>query len=214
MALKKSLSSQGNSKLLEVRKLMKVTADCRSVWIVENRRVNGARFPRLNVIIVSKQRIDWQIWFLVPDWSKKPLRGLRQFFLRFCGVSNMKILLFEKKTKYSRKTISEVVKTSRWSQLCFQIVFWRNEFSVLSNFRRNSYLQNSQSREDTSDMAEPRKASGKDLHRVSLKCSDGMSLEHVAGSKADKNRRRKSIASQFAHPLTGENVKERQVKKS
>ena len=59
-------------------------------------------------------------------------------------------------------------------------------------------------------MGEPRKASGKEHHRVSLKCSD----EHIAGSKADKPRRRKSIASQFAHPLTGENVKERQVKKS
>lgn len=61
-------------------------------------------------------------------------------------------------------------------------------------------------------MTEPKTTSGKDLHSVSLK--SGISLEHVAGSKADKNRRRKSIASQFAHPLTGENVKERQVKKS
>jgi len=63
-------------------------------------------------------------------------------------------------------------------------------------------------------MAEPRTMpSGKDLRKTSFKFADGISLEHVAGSKADKNRRRKSIASQFAHPLTGENVKERQVKK-
>lgn len=39
-----------------------------------------------------------------------------------------------------------------------------------------------------------------------------MSSEHVAGSKADKNRRRRSVASQFAHPMTGETMKERQVK--
>ena len=58
-------------------------------------------------------------------------------------------------------------------------------------------------------MAEPRTMpSGKDLRKASLK----ISLEQVAGSKVDKNRRRKSITSQFAHPLTGENVKERQVK--
>lgn len=186
---------------------MKVTADCRSVWIVENRRGNGARFPRLNVITVSKQRIDWQIWFLVPDWSKNHYAVFVNFFCVFVGFQTWKLFSLKRKQNIQGKL-------SRWSQLCFQIVFWRNEFSVLSNFRRNSYLQNSQSREDTSDMAEPREASGKDLHRVSLKCSDGMSLEHVAGSKADKNRRRKSIASQFAHPLTGENVKERQVKKS
>ena len=40
----------------------------------------------------------------------------------------------------------------------------------------------------------------------------GMSMEHEAGSKADKNRRRKSVGSQFAHPMTGETLKERQVK--
>ena len=39
-----------------------------------------------------------------------------------------------------------------------------------------------------------------------------MPSEHVAGSKAVKNRRSRSVASQFAHPLTGETVKERQVK--
>ena len=69
-------------------------------------------------------------------------------------------------------------------------------------------------------MAEPRKSvkdirakpSGKDL-KGSRKSIAGLSLEHVAGSKADKNRRRKSVASQFAHPLTGETVKERQVRK-
>lgn len=40
----------------------------------------------------------------------------------------------------------------------------------------------------------------------------GMSMEHEAGSKADRNRRRRSVASQFAHPMTGETLKERQVK--
>lgn len=64
-------------------------------------------------------------------------------------------------------------------------------------------------------MAEPRiyvtgKPSARDL-KGSTKSIGGMSLEHVASSKADKNRRRKSVASQFAHPMTGETVKERQV---
>ena len=160
------------------------------------------------------QATDWLTDLVSRTWLvKKPLRGLLvNFSLRFSRVWNTRIFLFEKKTKYPRKTISEVVKTSRWSQVCFQIVFWRDEFSVLSNPRRISYLQNCQSREETSDMAEPKTTNGKDHHSVSLK--SGISLEHVAGSKADKNRRRKSIASQFAHPLTGENVKERQVKKS
>jgi len=63
-------------------------------------------------------------------------------------------------------------------------------------------------------MADPRiMPSGKDLRKGSRKSVGGVSLEHVAGSKTDKNRRRKSIASQFAHPLTGETVKERQVEK-
>lgn len=63
-------------------------------------------------------------------------------------------------------------------------------------------------------MAEPRTMpNGKDRRKSSLKSAGSISLEHVAGSKADKHRGRKSIASQFAHPLTGENVKERQVKK-
>ena len=65
-------------------------------------------------------------------------------------------------------------------------------------------------------MAEPRKSvsgkpSARDL-KGSKKSIGGLSMEHVAGSKADKNRRRKSVASQFAHPMTGETVKERQVK--
>lgn len=55
--------------------------------------------------------------------------------------------------------------------------------------------------------------SGKDLRKGSKKSVGGFSLEHVAGSKVDKNRRRRSIASQFAHPLTGETLKERQVGK-
>jgi len=62
-------------------------------------------------------------------------------------------------------------------------------------------------------MAEPRTMpNGKDRRKSSLKSAGSISLEHVAASKADKHRGRKSIASQFAHPLTGENVKERQVK--
>ena len=68
-------------------------------------------------------------------------------------------------------------------------------------------------------MAEPRKSidikampSTRDL-KGSRKSIGGLSLEHVAALKADKNRRRKSVASQFAHPMTGETMKERQVKK-
>lgn len=49
--------------------------------------------------------------------------------------------------------------------------------------------------------------------KVSLKGEGGISLEHSAGSKSDKNRRHKSAALQFTHTLTGETVKERQVKK-
>lgn len=75
-------------------------------------------------------------------------------------------------------------------------------------------LQNGQSREETAKMADPKTMpSGKDLRKGSRKSVGGFSLEHVAGSKADKARRRKSVASQFAHPLTGETVKERQVGK-
>ena len=70
----------------------------------------------------------------------------------------------------------------------------------------------SESREETLNMAEPR-TSGKDLLKVPLKSVGGVSSDHAAGSKADKNRRHKSAATQFAHPLTGESVKERQVKK-
>ena len=69
-----------------------------------------------------------------------------------------------------------------------------------------------------SNMAEPKKStlitgkpSARDL-KGSRRSLGGMSSEHVAGSKADKNRRRRSVASQFAHPMTGETVKERQVK--
>ena len=65
-------------------------------------------------------------------------------------------------------------------------------------------------------MAESRKSvigkpSARDL-KGSRKSVFGMPSEHVAGSKAVKNRRSRSVASQFAHPLTGETVKERQVK--
>lgn len=67
-------------------------------------------------------------------------------------------------------------------------------------------------------MADPKrsltgKPSGRDL-KGPKKSIVGMPLEHIAGSKVDKNRRRiKSVASQFAHPMTGETVKERQVQK-
>jgi len=57
-----------------------------------------------------------------------------------------------------------------------------------------------------------RKPSARDL-KDSKKSIYGISLENISSSKADKNRRRRSVASQFAHPMTGESVKERQVKK-
>ena len=67
-------------------------------------------------------------------------------------------------------------------------------------------------------MAESRKSvqfksSGKD-RKVSKKSITGISAEQGHDSKGDKSvsRRRKSIASQFAHPITGETVKERQVR--
>lgn len=56
------------------------------------------------------------------------------------------------------------------------------------------------------------KSSGKE-RKVSKKSIAGISAEHGNDSKADKSacRRRKSVASQFAHPISGETVKERQV---
>lgn len=56
------------------------------------------------------------------------------------------------------------------------------------------------------------KPSTRDLKGSRKNVMVGMSMEHEAGSKADKLRRRKSVASQFAHPMTGETLKERQVK--
>ena len=56
------------------------------------------------------------------------------------------------------------------------------------------------------------KPSVKDL-KGSKKSIVGISLEKGNGSKGDRTacRRRKSVASQFAHPMTGESLKERQV---
>ena len=59
------------------------------------------------------------------------------------------------------------------------------------------------------------KQSGRDLKYTKSGLVDGMSHEFLApGQKMtahDKNRRRRSVASQFAHPITGESLKERQV---
>ena len=48
-------------------------------------------------------------------------------------------------------------------------------------------------------------------HSKSKQNATAMSKEELAANLKDKNRRRKSIASQFAHPITGETMKERQV---
>lgn len=65
------------------------------------------------------------MWFLVPDWLKNHYaRLLVNFFLRFSGGTR-DFYLLEKKTKYRRKAISYVFKTSRWLQVCFEIVFRR-----------------------------------------------------------------------------------------
>ena len=58
-------------------------------------------------------------------------------------------------------------------------------------------------------------ADGKQSARDLKNTRSNMSQEALAGQKGaaqEKNRRRKSVSSsQFAHPITGESLKERQV---
>ena len=102
---------------------MKVTADCRSVWIVENRRGNGARFPRLNVIIVSKQRIDWQIWFLVPDWSKNHYAVFVNFFCVFVGFQTWKFFSLKRKQNIRGKLFLKLSKHQDGRNFAFKSFF-------------------------------------------------------------------------------------------
>lgn len=137
-------------------------------------------------------------------WSKHAT-----FFLRENNNKNI--------TKSSQKIC---FRESEWFRDYFKSFFdgKSSRFWLIFHATYRTVSESLSKKKKKSNMAELKKSTlitgkpnARDL-KGSRRSLGGLSSEHIAGSKADKNRRRRSVTSQFAHPMTGETMKERQVK--